>query len=219
MKYKVGGRPVKVGDEIVLGRETDHHPEVPWESARDKYVGRTTKIRELDIGNATAKPVATVDIDDGRDWWRLEDMTWPDADEDEDEDEEDEEEEEAVSTKAKRTLRKYVKDGKTGLSIGASRRAARILVEKTKSVAGERWPEFFSTPIGKELEEPVVVMALGLLASISEDTVPYASEVEAAVHLTLQGIIAEKSDLYLACASEILPIVGSAVGKALPEKK
>jgi hypothetical protein len=213
MKYLVEGKPVKVGDEIVLGRETDHHSEVPWESVRDKYVGRTTKIRAFGSGNVTGKPVAKVDIDKGRSWWRLEDMTWP-------------KEKPTTATgkdkkegtmsdriaSVKGALAEYVDDGKKGFKVGASRRAARILVAQTKAFAGDQWPAFFSTKLGQELEEPAVVMALGLLAAMSEGTVPYAEQVNAATHLAIQGISAEKTDKYLGFASALLPFVG----KALP---
>ncbi len=224
-EYLVEGRPVKVGDEVVLG-EHDNHPSwgKGWHPDMEGFVGSTAEITELWLSYGDKGNKGRARVDTNGFGWRLENMTWP--------------KEKPTTAKpldsyltwsktgkdkkegtmsdriasVKGALAEYVDDGKKGFKVGASRRAARILVAQTKAFAGDQWPAFFATKLGQELEEPAVVMALGLLAAMSEGTVPYAEQVNAATHLAIQGISAEKTDKYLGFASALLPFVG----KALP---
>lgn len=113
--------------------------------------------------------------------------------------------------KAKGAIAMFVDDSRRGLKIGAARRASRILAVQTRKFAGESWPKFFDTELGRELEEPIVCLLVGMLAEMSTGKVPQAERIASAAHLAMTGITAEKADQYLATITGLLGAIAPAL--------
>lgn len=69
--------PITIGRSVTLGRHRDVNGDTNWADEMDGWVGQTTTIADLVGVDDQGCPVVHVQIDGGRFFWRIRDMTLP----------------------------------------------------------------------------------------------------------------------------------------------